>query len=40
IAYSEFYFADVHFPDFTPDELQKAVEDYSKRNRRFGGDKK
>ena len=41
IAYSEFYFADVHFPDFTPNELQKAVEDYSKRNRRFGGgDKK
>lgn len=37
LAYSEFYFADVHWPDFTKEELEKAVESYSKRNRRYGG---
>lgn len=37
LAYSEFYFADVHWPDFTKEELEKAVEDYNKRHRRFGG---
>lgn len=36
-AYTEFYFADVHWPDFNEDELKKAVEAYSARNRRFGG---
>lgn len=36
-VYSEFYFADMHFPDFTPKELKAAVEDYSKRKRRLGG---
>lgn len=37
LAYSEFYFTSVPWPDFTPDELRKAVEEYDKRNRRFGG---
>lgn len=37
LAYSEFYFADVHWPDFTKEELERAVEDYNKRHRRFGG---
>lgn len=36
LAYSEFYFADVHWPDFSKEELIKAVESYNKRNRRFG----
>ncbi len=36
LAYSEFYFADVHWPDFSKDELIKAVESYSSRNRRYG----
>lgn len=36
-AYSEFYFSDVLWPDFTSDDLDKAIEEYSRRNRRFGG---
>lgn len=35
-AYSELYFSDVLFPDFGKDELLKAVDDYSTRNRRYG----
>ncbi|MCI8598674.1 MAG: isoprenyl transferase [Lachnospiraceae bacterium] len=37
LAYTEFYFADVHWPDFTKEELAKAIEVYQKRNRRYGG---
>lgn len=37
LAYSEFYFTDVHWPDFNEDELKKAVLAYNKRDRRFGG---
>ena len=37
LAYAEFYFTPVSWPEFTPDELKKAVEEYDKRNRRFGG---
>lgn len=37
LAYSEFYFTDVPWPDFTKDELVKAVEEYNHRHRRFGG---
>ena len=36
-AYAEFYYTDVLWPDFTPDELDKALAEYAKRNRRFGG---
>ncbi len=36
-AYAELYFSNVHFPDFTAKELRKAIEEYSKRQRRFGG---
>ena len=36
LAYSEFYFADVHWPDFNKDELLKAFEKFSKRERRYG----
>jgi undecaprenyl diphosphate synthase len=35
-AYAELYFTDVLFPDFTPQEFEKAIADYSGRNRRFG----
>ena len=37
IAYSEFVFADALWPDFTPEEMDKAIEKYQKRDRRFGG---
>ncbi|MBN2626990.1 MAG: di-trans,poly-cis-decaprenylcistransferase [Spirochaetales bacterium] len=36
-AYSEYYFTEKLWPDFTPDDLQEAVEDFEKRNRRWGG---
>ena len=36
-AYSEFYFTDVHFPDFGPQQLREAVEEFAQRKRRFGG---
>ncbi len=35
-AYAELYFTDVLFPDFGKAELDKAIEEYSKRERRFG----
>ena len=37
LAYTEFYFTDVHWPAFTKEELSKAIEQYNKRDRRFGG---
>ena len=37
LAYSEFYFTEVPWPDFDEKELQKAIEAYNKRDRRFGG---
>ena len=39
LAYTEFYFTDVLWPDFTKEELMKAIEHYNKRDRRFGGAK-
>lgn len=36
-AYSEFYFTDVLWPDFTPQRLSEAIDDYQRRERRFGG---
>ena len=36
-AYSEFWFSDILWPDFTPADLEKAIDDYNNRNRRFGG---
>lgn len=36
-AYTEFYYSDVLWPDFTPKMLEKAIIEYQKRNRRFGG---
>ena len=37
LAYTEFYFTEVAWPDFTKEELRKAVEAYNHRNRRYGG---
>ena len=36
MAYTEFYFTDVLWPDFNKKELMKAIEYYNKRSRRFG----
>ncbi len=36
LAYSEFYFTDVLWPDFTKEELVRAIEQYNSRDRRFG----
>lgn len=36
-AYSEFYFSDKLWPDFTFEDLEKAINAYQKRERRFGG---
>ena len=37
LAYSEFYFTDVPWPDFHKKELEEAIAAYNKRERRFGG---
>lgn len=37
LAYAEFYFTDVLWPDFTKQELEKAIEQYNARDRRYGG---
>ncbi|MEK7610958.1 MAG: polyprenyl diphosphate synthase [Patescibacteria group bacterium] len=39
-AYAELYFEKDHFPDFTPEKLKTAIEAYSQRQRRFGGNAK
>lgn len=39
MSYSEFYFTDTLFPDFKESELDKAIESYNHRNRRFGNAK-
>ena len=36
-AYSEYVFMNVLWPDFGPDDLDAAIEEYHRRNRRFGG---
>ena len=36
IAYSELYFTDRLWPDFSYEDFDKAIEEYSRRNRRFG----
>ncbi len=37
LAYTEFYFTDVYWPDFNKEELVKAIEKYNGRDRRYGG---
>lgn len=39
-TYAELYFTEVLFPDFTPAEFTKAIDEFSKRVRRFGGTNK
>lgn len=36
-AYAEFWYSDILWPDFTESDFDKAMEDFAKRNRRFGG---
>jgi undecaprenyl diphosphate synthase len=36
LAYTELYFTDTNWPDFTINELHKALADYQSRERRFG----
>lgn len=36
-AYAEYWFSDILWPDFTPKHLEKAIDDFNHRNRRFGG---
>ncbi len=38
-SYAEFYFTSTLFPDFTEEEFDKALEEFNKRDRRFGGKK-
>ena len=40
LSYSEFYFTEKHWPDFNEQEMNKALIEYAKRNRRFGGNSK
>ena len=35
-AYTEFWFTDTYWPDFTSQDLIRAIEDYQKRDRRYG----
>jgi len=37
LVYSEFYFVDKYWPDFSEKDLDEAIEEYKKRNRKFGG---
>jgi undecaprenyl diphosphate synthase len=36
-AYAEFWFTDVLWPDFTPEHLQQALDEFARRERRYGG---
>ena len=36
-AYAELYFTETHWPDFTAEELARAIQDFAGRSRRFGG---
>ena len=36
-AYSEYVFLNVLWPDFQPEDLEEAIDEYNRRNRRFGG---
>jgi undecaprenyl diphosphate synthase len=36
-AYSEFWYSDINWPDFTEKDLRRAIYDFQNRDRRFGG---
>lgn len=40
LSYAEIYFTPVCFPDFNEECFEEAIEDFNKRERKFGGDKK
>ncbi|MGM9834206.1 MAG: polyprenyl diphosphate synthase [Bacilli bacterium] len=40
LAYAEFYFTNIAWPAFNEDEFDKAIEEFNKRERRYGGDSK
>ena len=37
LAYTELYFVDAYWPDFSEEHLIKAISEFQKRQRRFGG---
>lgn len=37
LAYTELYFSELMWPDFTPEQFRRALEDFASRNRRLGG---
>ena len=37
LVYSEFYFTDKYWPDFSNSDLEEAIKVFNKRNRKFGG---
>ncbi len=37
LAYTEFLFVDKHWPDFSEEDIDMAIEVFQKRNRKFGG---
>lgn len=37
LVYSEFYFTDKLWPDFTSEDLDEAIKEFNRRNRKFGG---
>ena len=37
LAYAEFVFVDAYWPDFSREQLEAAIVEYQRRNRRFGG---
>ena len=37
LAYAEFVFVDVYWPDFSREQLEAAIAEYQRRSRRFGG---
>ena len=39
LSYAEFYFTNVYFPDFNAEKYEIAIDEYNKRQRRYGGNK-
>ena len=37
LVYSEFFFSEKYWPEFTREDLDKAIKEYNRRNRKFGG---
>jgi undecaprenyl diphosphate synthase len=39
LSYAEFYFTNIYFPDFNSEKYEIAIDEYNKRQRRYGGNK-